>query len=278
MNNISVIIPVFNRQELIKRAIDSVLNQTLNPGEIIVVDDGSTDNTASIIKQNYPEVKLITISHSGVSITRNTGIKQSKYKYVALLDSDDEWDKTKLEKQYGFIKANPELLISHTGEKWIRNGKSVNRPKKYKKFGGNVFEKCLPLTMIGASTVMFDKRVFDKYGYFDESLPVCEDYDLWLRISSHEPVGFIDEELTVKYGGHSGQLSMSEYYLDEWRFYSLEKFISKKLYADELQKRGAVEQLLKFYEIIVNGLEKKNKTSELENYKFRLKKFSNYLI
>ncbi len=270
MNEISVIIPVYNREKFITRAIDSVLKQAHPAGEIITVDDGSTDNTGKILQKYNGGIKIITINHSGVSKARNTGIKNAKYGYIAFLDSDDEWHETKLELQFDYMLKNPGILISHTNEKWIRNGIHVNKPEKYKKYGGYVFENCLPVTMIGASTVIMKKALFEKIGYFDKKMPVCEDYDLWLRVCAIYKTGLIDKPLTVKHAGHKGQLSMSGEYLDELRFYALEKFLHNHGVINKHQERSARAQLKRFGEIMITGLEKKNKQKEILEIKQRL--------
>ena len=130
---VSVIIPTFNRFNLISRAIDSVLSQTIKPFEIIVVDDGSSDNTSTFIKNNYKSVKLIKQKNLGVSKARNVGIKNSSGDWIALLDSDDEWKKNKLEVQIKSLSEYDYYSVCHTNEIWIRNGIRVNQKKKTSK-------------------------------------------------------------------------------------------------------------------------------------------------
>ena len=219
---ISVIIPTFNRKYVLHRAIESVANQTRPPIEIIVVDDGSTDGTEDWLANSFPSVKYIYQDNKGVSSARNIGIEVSKGSWVSFLDSDDEWMPTKLEEQESYILENPEIKFCHTNEIWIRNGVRVNQMKKHQKYGGDIFEKCLDICRISPSSVLIKKDVFDEIGLFDESLRVCEDYDMWLRYTSRFPVLFLDRQLIIKYGGHSDQLSRVNSGIERYRIRSLE--------------------------------------------------------
>ena len=203
--NVSVVIPTYNRHILLKRAINSLLTQTYLVNEIIVVDDGSTDNTKQIIK-DFPNITYIYQENRGVSTARNVGIQRAKNEWIAFLDSDDAWHKEKLEKQIAFHQNNPDILMSYTAEKWIRNGKVVKIPKKYKKIGKDAFVENLSYCNIAPSSVVLHRSLLEKIGFFDESLEVCEDYDLWLRITLEDEVGLLNEQLIMKYAGHDEQL------------------------------------------------------------------------
>lgn len=255
---ISVIIPTYNRDWCIQRALDSVLGQSFDDFDVWIVDDGSSDNTRGIIRKLVSRgtrvpVKYIFMANRGVAAARNLGIQSSRGNWLALLDSDDLWLPEKLERQLQFIKAHPEISLIHTAERWIRNGKRVNPPKAYQKFGGDVFEKCLPVCMIGPSTSLIERKIFDEVGGFNEDFPVCEDYDFWLRVCIRESVGLIDEELTVKYGGHGDQLSTGHVAMDYWRIRSLagiavDPFLSpdrRTAVIEELHRKGRI--LLKGY-------------------------------
>ncbi|MBT6982542.1 MAG: glycosyltransferase, partial [Candidatus Marinimicrobia bacterium] len=195
---ISVVIPTYNRKHTLSRALDSVLAQSYQPFEIIVIDDGSTDGTFDLIKSKYPSVKLLEsfqpskslkgYSPKGVSVARNVGIKKSKGDWISLLDSDDEWVPDKLIKQVQLLKKNEGSVFCHTNEIWIRNGIRVNQHKKHQKYGGYIFKECLDICRISPSSALIHKSIFKDIGLFDESLKVCEDYDLWLRITSNYPV------------------------------------------------------------------------------------------
>ena len=209
IDNISVIIPTYNRYTLLKRAITSLYAQTYPLQEIIVVDDGSTDNTKDIVK-DFPEIIYIFQQNKGVSAARNAGIQKAKNAWIAFLDSDDTWHREKLQKQVDFHKKNPDILMSYTAEKWVRNGKSVKIPKKYKKIGKDAFVENLSYCNIAPSSVLLHKRLLEQVGLFDESLRVCEDYDLWLRIALQHKIGLIHEPLITKYAGHDAQLGFQK--------------------------------------------------------------------
>ena len=271
---ISVIIPTYNRKHTLSRSIGSVISQTIKPLEIIIVDDGSTDGTGDWVSAKYPSVKYIYQKNSGVSSARNNAIQNTKGGWIAFLDSDDEWLPNKLEQQINYIQAHPEYVLCHTNEIWIRNGRRVNQMKKHKKFGGEVFEKCLDICRISPSSALIKKSIFEKIGYFDESLQVCEDYDLWLRITAKYKILFIDEPLIVKYGGHLDQLSKVNNGIEQFRIKSLEKI----LYSNSLsksQKKIAEKVLLHKLKFYVNCLRKRNKVENLEVYKKKIQYWIN---
>ncbi len=271
---ISVIIPSFNRSKTIRRAINSILEQTYYPHEIIIIDDGSTDGTQSLIRNEYPSVKYYYQLNKGVSNARNKGILKSTGDWIAFLDSDDEWFPNKLEEQKKSLEQNSTTFISHTNEIWIRNGVRVNQKKKHQKYGGSIFDKCLDFCRISPSSVLIHKRVFDDVGNFDENLMICEDYDLWIRITSKYLVEFLDIPLIKKYGGHKDQLSKVKNGIENFRIQSLEKILLSKILTKE-QELNAKEVLLKKFSIYSNGLKKRNKLEELEHMK---KKILNWTI
>lgn len=266
---ISVIIPTYNRIFFLKRSVNSVLKQTLKPHEIIIVDDGSSDGTSSMIKESYPAINLIRQENKGVSAARNIGIRSSSGDWVCFLDSDDEWKKNKLKSQQLAITQNPNYVFCHSNEEWIRNGKKINQKKKHKKHGGDIFKKCLDMCRISPSSVMIYKKVFDDIGFFNEKLIVCEDYELWLRICAHYKVLFVDEPLIIKYGGHEGQLSNSFESIEFFRIKALEYLLSTKM-KDE-NKKEAVKMLIFKLSIYLNGLKKRNKTSDIIKYDKKIK-------
>ena len=273
--NISVVIPTYNRKELLKRSIDSVINQTIKPSEIIIVDDGSNDGTEAMVKKKYDSLKLIKQKNKGASAARNFGIKVSSGEWICFLDSDDEWMSNKLEQQNGIINSSQEAWLCHTNEIWIRNGVRVNQMKKHQKYGGNVFENCLDICRISPSSVLIKKEVFETVGLFDESLKVCEDYDLWLRITAVLPVIFLDQPLIIKYGGHADQLSRVDSGIEKYRIQSLEKILSSNSLSIS-QSKIAISQLIKKLKIFSNGLEKRNKYEELNNYIKKIEFWSKY--
>ena len=267
--NISVIIPTFNRRKNLNRTINSVLNQTFQPFEIIVVDDGSTDGTKEWIPYYYPNIKYIYQSNAGVSAARNKGINIAKGDWLAFLDSDDEWFPKKLEKQRKVLNENPDGVFCHTNEIWIKNGIRINQGKRHQKFGGNIFELCLNFCLISPSSVVLNKSILKEVGVFDEKMPICEDYDLWLRITSEYSIIFIDEMLIKKYGGHDDQLSNISGGIEQFRIYSLEKIMnSKKLTLD--QYKIAHKVLLKKLNIYLNGAKKRKNFEVVKTIKNKI--------
>jgi len=274
--NISVVIPSYNRKDFLKRSIDSAINQTKKPLEIIVVDDGSTDGTETMIKSDYDFVKFIKQKNKGVSAARNIGIKVSIGEWICFLDSDDEWKKDKLEKQINAMKSNPGYKFFHSNEIWIKNGLRINQKKKHKKYGGDIFDKCLDMCRISPSSVMINKTVFDEVGNFNEDLVVCEDYELWLRICDKYKVFFIDEPLIIKYGGHQGQLSYSIESIENHRIKALEYLTLENL--NRKNKRHAIQMLLSKLNIYLKGLVKRRKNDEIALYEEKIKVWNKFSI
>ena len=267
---ISVVIPTLNRINTLQRALDSVINQTYKPAEIIVVDNGSSDGTLKFLREQYPKITILTENKIGVSSARNKGIKKSINQWIALLDSDDAWHPRKLEIQTSMLdSALKEYNLIHTDEVWFRNNKHINQMKKHKKQGGYIFDRCLSLCCISPSSVLFKKNILDKVGLFDESLPVCEDYDMWLKICSSEEVLFAQDKLTYKYGGHKDQLSKSYWGMDRFRIKSIENII-KNFDLTYKQKKQAKKELIKKLKIIINGAFKRNNLSIVNEFSTKL--------
>ncbi len=262
---ISVIIPTHNRRDLIDRAIRSVLAQTYPVCEILVVDDGSTDGTDELIVTDFPQVRLIRQANHGVSSARNVGISQSFGDWLAFLDSDDEWLPDKLKRQVEELSRNPEGQIIHTDEIWIRDGKRVNPGKRHRKPSGWIFNNCLPLCCVSPSSIVISRTVFDELGCFDESLPVCEDYDLWLRMSTRHPFYLVEEPQIIKYGGHSDQLSKRFWGMDRFRVRSILNCLqSGQLNSTQAQEAKRV--LLDKLSILVHGFRKHENHAQADHY------------
>ena len=262
---ISIIIPTYNRERVLPRAIDSVLLQKGADFELIIIDDGSTDSTRSFIDSSYPlpVTRYFYQENSGPAAARNLGIKEAKGEWIAFLDSDDEWKPEKLKAQLEFFLENPSYLICQTEEIWIRNGTRVNPMKKHKKFGGFIFAKCLPLCIVSPSAVMMHHKLFDEVGRFDESLPACEDYDLWLRIAAKYPIGLIEKPYILKYGGHADQRSREFPAMDRFRIQSLAKILSQNILTSE-QAAAARKTLEEKAMIYIEGALKRGKKKEAE--------------
>jgi glycosyltransferase involved in cell wall biosynthesis len=241
-----------------------VFAQTYSPSEVIVIDDGSTDLTSKI-KEEFPNISYIYQTNSGVSSARNRGITEAQNEWIAFLDSDDEWASEKLKMQVDLHTKSPELLISYTAERWIRDDKEIKIPKKFRKVGENAFLENLSYCNIAPSSVLMHKTLFTRFGLFDESLEVCEDYDLWLRIARKERIGLVNTKLIKKYAGHNDQLSFKFWGMDSFRVQTLEKLLednSCNNYKEEIQK-----ELYKKYSLLLSGAKKHNRVEDIEKFK-----------
>lgn len=266
MTAVTLIIPTFNRAALLKRALESVYAQIVSPAEIIVVDDGSTDNTAQIIKKNFPDVIYFYQENKGVSAARNYGVKKASNQWIAFLDADDEWLPEKLALQINVIKGSPDnTWLIHTNEIWIRNGRRVNQMDKHTKYGGKIFEHCLQLCVISPSSVLMRKSLIFEAGLFDEQLPACEDYDMWLKISARYSVNYLEHPLINKYGGHQDQLSRKYWGMDRFRIQSLVNLIAGNFLTMEQNSLARI-QLQRKTSIYLNGAIKRGKKDEIEYY------------
>jgi glycosyltransferase involved in cell wall biosynthesis len=262
---VSVVIPTFNRAAFVVQAIESVLAQTYPHQEIIVVDDGSTDQTAQVLSAYNGRISCVITPHRGPSAARNAGLRAARGERIAFLDSDDLWLPDKLQQQMIFCRENPTVAICQTEEIWMRNGTRLPQKAKHKKYSGWIFEQCLPLCIVSPSAVLIHRTVFDRVGAFDESMQACEDYDLWLRIAAHYPVYLVDEPLVIKRGGHHDQQSRRVPALDRLRIRSLCKALETgclsaaqynaaraelekkcRIYGAGCRKRGKVEEALYF--------------------------------
>jgi len=258
--SVSVIIPTFNRGWILKEAIDSVLAQSFDDYELIVVDDGSSDNTQNLLAAYTKKITCIKQKNHGVSAARNAGIRSACGSLIAFLDSDDCWLPDKLAAQTAFFNTHPEAKICQTEEIWVRNGARVNPKKKHAKPSGNIFERSLSLCLVSPSAVMLRRELFDDVGLFDETLPACEDYDMWLRISCRYPVHLIDTPLIIKNGGHPDQLSRQAG-LDKYRIRSLLGLIQSGRLSS-VQRSQAIKILAEKCRIYAEGCRKRGRGDE----------------
>ncbi|MCY3555030.1 MAG: glycosyltransferase [Gemmatimonadetes bacterium] len=268
---VSVVIPTYNREDRLPSAIRSVLEQTAPPAEIIVVDDGSTDGTPALVHA-MPEVRYLRQENQGVSAARNHGIRAAEHDWIALLDSDDEWLPRKVERQWDALEREPQFRFCHTDEIWIRRGRRVNPMKKHAKHGGHIFQHCLPLCVISPSSALIHRALFERFGMFDPELPVCEDYDLWLRICAREPVLYVDEPLLLKFGGHEDQLSHAYWGMDRFRIRALEKLIHSGALEGEALT-AALDTLYRKIDVYAAGAEKRRRFEEADRYRDKKRRF-----
>jgi glycosyltransferase involved in cell wall biosynthesis len=272
----SVIIPCYNRVNFLRRALVSVSKQRLSPTEVIVIDDGSISPLEKELGTEFPRTVWYRQENQGVSSARNLGIQKAHCPWVAFLDSDDEWQPEKLERQIRFHKSHPTILASHTDEVWIRNGNQVLPPKYLNKTPEELFKRSLERCLICPSSVLLHHSIFEKFGGFDNDLPVCEDYDLWLRVLLEESFGYIDEKLVVKHGGHSDQLSRQNWGMDRFRVRSLEKLVEKAGFSNSKQE-AILSILVQKCKILAEGFRKHDKNKESELYFQQSLKYQNLL-
>jgi glycosyltransferase involved in cell wall biosynthesis len=261
---VSVILPTFNRRWTLRQAIDSVLEQDYANLELIVIDDGSTDDTPRLLAGYGDHLRSIRQDNQGVSAARNRGIRESNGRLIALLDSDDAWRQGKLTAQVAFFHTHPDALICQTEEVWIRNGARVNPGRRHRKEGGMIFERSLALCLVSPSAVMMRRSLLDEVGTFDESLPACEDYDLWLRIAWKYPIHLLNQPLTVKHGGHADQLSrMAE--LDKYRIRSICRLLEGGRLSPD-QRAASIAMLEQKCVIYAQGCRKRSRIDEAVYY------------
>jgi len=261
---VSVVIPAYNRAGMLREAVDSVLAQEFRDFELIVVDDGSTDETPRLLDAYGRQIAVVRQPNRGVSAARNAGVAAASGRLIAFLDSDDLWLPAKLASQVQFFDSHPDALICQTEEIWIRNGRRVNPRLRHKKRSGMIFEPSLQLCLVSPSAVMMRRNLFDVVGLFDETLPACEDYDLWLRVGCRLPVHLIDAPLIVKRGGHPDQLSGSAG-LDRYRIRSLVKLLESDLLS-AAQRAAAVTVLRQKAAIYAKGCLKRGRKAEALDY------------
>jgi glycosyltransferase involved in cell wall biosynthesis len=263
---VSVVIPTHNRRRMVGEAVASACAQRDVPAEIIVVDDGSTDGTTAMLEGTFGSaIRLLLTPHRGVAAARNAGVAASRAPLIAFLDSDDLWLPNKLALQVGFFSQHPEAEICQTDESWTRSGVRVNPCAYHRKPSGDIFLPSLQRCLVSPSAVMLRRSLFESVGGFDESLPVCEDYDLWLRIACRVPVWLIEHPLVVKRGGHDDQLSRRHWGMDRFRVASLSRLLACAPLTPA-QRRAAAGALTERCRILAAGASKRGRHDEAARY------------
>ncbi len=271
---VSIVIPTYNREAWLASAIESVKQQSFRDWELVIVDDGSSDQSSNVVRELADSrITYVRVEHGGVSRARNLGVSLTRFPWICFLDSDDQWTPAKLQRQIETVEEFPEFRIVYTNEIWIRRGKRVNQKKKHRKYGGWIYHRCLPLCIISPSSVMLHRELLEEEDLFDESFPVCEDYELWLRISARNPVFFLDEPLIIKFGGHDDQLSRSTWGLDVYRVRALRKAL-RSGDLTPAQQIITVRELVTKARILASGFRKRGKLSEAEKYKKLIRTWS----
>ena len=262
--DVSVVIPTYNRREMVTEAVKSVLAQRDASIELIVVDDGSTDGTVEQLSE-FDEIKLIRTDRRGPAGARNRGVAVADAPLIAFLDSDDLWMPDKLHRQLSFMRAHPELALSQTEEIWIRNGRRVNPGLRHRKRSGDIFVESLRTCLVSPSAVIMKTDLFRRLGGFDEDLEAAEDYDLWLRISIDHQIGLLDQPLVSRHAGHCDQLSSTVPAIDRFRILTLTKLLANPRLVDQ-RRAAVVEVLAEKCHIYAKGLRRRDRVEAADLY------------
>lgn len=271
MNNrelVSVIIPVYNREQMVHKSIESVLKQTYKNIEIIIADDGSTDNTLNSLNRysQNPEIRILKLKHSGFpGLVRNRAAEIANGKWLAFLDSDDIWMEDKIEKQLNYLESHKEYKFIHTLEKWDRQGSIVSQAHRKHTKQGDLFKIALGKCEIGPSTVLIDRDLFIGNSGFREDLEICEDYELWLRLTSLVPIAYVDEALIVKHAGHRDQLSTKYGFIEIFKIRALRELVDQNFFNEE-QMVHAKKELARKCRIYAKGCRKRGRENEAEEF------------
>ena len=269
MPSVAVVVPVRDRAAMVSEAIASVLAQTYRDFALVVVDDGSTDGSASIAEAALadapPGARVLRQETQGVAAARNAGVAAVDCRWIAFLDSDDLWLPTKLAAQMAWLSACPAYRIAQTGERWLDHGRHRN-PRQWHRKEERLFPRCLERCLVSPSAVIIRRDLYDDLGGFDASFTVCEDYELWLRIALREPVGLVPEPLVVKRGGHPGQLSRSTWGLDRYRVAALVKLLATAALTVE-ERDAVVGTLHTKCDVLANGAARRGREDEAARYR-----------
>jgi glycosyltransferase involved in cell wall biosynthesis len=266
---LTIIIPTYNRLRFLKSAINSVFCQTYRQFQLIVADDGSIDGTKDYVQNlNNPEnLRYLRLPHCGLpGKVRNAGARLANGRFLAFLDSDDLWKPEKLARQIAFFEEHPEFRICHTREIWQRGEEIVSQAGQKHGRSGFIFTDALKKCIIGPSTVMMRRELFEEFRGFREDLEITEDYELWLRITAKYPVGYIDEPLVIKRGGHADQLSEKYGQIEVFRIKALLVNLESGTFVGG-QRELAARELVRKCRIYARGCDKRGKVEEARRYR-----------
>lgn len=269
MHTIAVIIPAFGRADQLMKAVESVLSQSYTAFSLNIVDDASGEDL-SLVRSRVEGSGHHWFGrdrNGGPAAARNDGAAAVDSKWIAFLDSDDEWLPDKLERQMQWHRENPDSRISQVHEGWFRHGDRVKKPNHWKQCGGELFAESVERCAIGPSCVMLRRDLWDESGGFDERYRVCEDYELWLRIACREEVGLVPGgELVRKHGGHSDQLSTAVPALDRYRVAALAEILAGGTLSEE-QERLVEHGIRSKAAVLAAGAEKRGSHERAAYYR-----------
>lgn len=224
---VSIVITTYNYAEYLARCVDSVLDQTYQNIEVIIVNDGSTDNTDQIVDRYHKSgmIRYIKQQNAGQTIAKNNGLRECTGEFIAFLDADDYWMRDKLEKQLAVFAGDEKLGVVYTRAKWIDKNDKPTIINDLKTHSGWVTNHFVFDNFVHFSSVLVRKNCFEDVGVFDESLDMGIDWELWLRVSKYYKFAFIDEQLIAYRVGHQGQMSHKQVERHQQSDYILERFI-----------------------------------------------------
>jgi len=227
---VSVVIPAYNAAPYIAQAVNSVVTQTFTDWELIVVDDGSTDDTPERIAPflSDPRISLHRKPNGGDSSARNFGIKLARAELIALLDADDSWLPTKLEKQVAIMAKYPDIGVCGTAERRISQNGDILVPSSGEEFHGKAFPRLLYSPIADMSMALIRREVFEKVGLFDETLPMSEDYEFWLRVGMHFSFHVIPEPLACIRVGYASTSRSWRERREHFHRYILPRFLNEQ--------------------------------------------------
>jgi glycosyltransferase involved in cell wall biosynthesis len=267
--HVAVVIPVRDRARMVQEAIASVLAQSYRDYTLVVVDDGSADGSAAAAEAVLAGVPVpaavLRQPARGVAAARNAGVAASTSPWIAFLDSDDLWLPRKLERQMAWLEARPAYRITQTEERWIENGRQRN-PRAWHRKEERLFRRSLVRCLVSPSAVVMARALYVETGGFDEAFGLCEDYELWLRVTLREAVGLVPERLVVKRGGHAGQLSRSDWGLDRFRVAALAKLLLTTP-LDAADRDAVVATLGTKCAILASGAARRGRHDDAERYR-----------
>src|SRR5690349_20071317 len=270
MTEVSVVIPTFNRWPMVAEAIASVMAQREVDFELIIVDDGSNDETSARLPRligaldaAHRLVSILRTENYGPAAARNRGAAAAGAPFIAFLDSDDLWEPCKLERQLEYMRQRPECLVSQTEEIWMRGGVRVNPGRRHHKRAGDFFFDSLRTCLISPSAVMMQTSLFRELGGFDEDLQAAEDYDLWLRLLLEHRVELLSEPLVIRRAGHPGQLSATVPAIDRFRILALLKLLLR-CHLDGRQRAAVCNVLIEKCGIYGKGSARRGNTAEAD--------------
>jgi glycosyltransferase involved in cell wall biosynthesis len=297
----SVVVPTCNKREQVAQALQSALAQTYRNFEIAIVDDGSTDGTPAHVFRTFgAEPKAIDIvshlnpaalrpffhhfvhdgvtfkyhyhTNRGLAAARNRGIRHARGSYVAFLEAEDRWDPTHLETQLAFLEANQGARISRVGEHPGRTCPRGRRPGRAERASGWLFASALENCPASISCAVIHRSCFTECGAFDENLPACEDYDLWLRLSARFPIYYVDGPEVV-HRSPRAEISPHAWTWDRFRVYALEKSFQSG-HLDPEQRFLVSQEIVRRCERLVDGFRRQKSEERANFYERKRRRFA----